>query len=158
VEAQEHRQPLPGGHGRDVQDGRPLGDSEGSFLLCGFLVALCLLVLELAELPPHREPLLSRALWLNVHPSLLPRWRGAAPVERAILAGDEQTGVTIHRTTPELDAGPIIDQDVQRVGHDYSIEDLVRVGRDVERVTLARALRSHLDDRVLVHDGRTIVF
>src|SRR5262249_42623838 len=54
--------------------------------------------------------LLDRALWLNVHPSLLPRWRGAAPVERAILAGDRETGVTIHRTTPELDAGPIAAQ------------------------------------------------
>jgi methionyl-tRNA formyltransferase len=55
-------------------------------------------------------PLLDQALWLNVHPSLLPRWRGAAPVERAILAGDGETGVTIHRTTPELDAGPIAAQ------------------------------------------------
>ncbi len=53
------------------------------------------------------DELLDRALWLNVHPSLLPRWRGAAPVERAIMAGDDETGVTIHRTTPELDAGPI---------------------------------------------------
>jgi methionyl-tRNA formyltransferase len=55
-------------------------------------------------IPPR---LLERSLWLNVHPSLLPRWRGAAPVERAILAGDEQTGVTIHETVEELDAGPI---------------------------------------------------
>jgi methionyl-tRNA formyltransferase len=54
--------------------------------------------------------LLDRALWLNVHPSLLPRWRGAAPVERAIMAGDREMGVTIHRTTPELDAGPIAAQ------------------------------------------------
>ena len=53
------------------------------------------------------ESLLERALWLNVHPSLLPRWRGAAPVERAIMAGDTETGVTIHRTTAELDAGPM---------------------------------------------------
>jgi methionyl-tRNA formyltransferase len=53
------------------------------------------------------EPLLERGLWLNVHPSLLPRWRGAAPVERAIMAGDEETGVTIHRTVKELDAGPV---------------------------------------------------
>jgi methionyl-tRNA formyltransferase len=56
------------------------------------------------------EALLSRGLWLNVHPSLLPRWRGAAPVERALLAGDNETGVTIHRTTAELDAGPIAAQ------------------------------------------------
>jgi methionyl-tRNA formyltransferase len=54
---------------------------------------------------------LDRALWLNVHPSLLPRWRGAAPIERAILAGDESTGVTIHRTVAELDAGPIAAQE-----------------------------------------------
>jgi methionyl-tRNA formyltransferase len=56
------------------------------------------------------ENLLARALWLNVHPSLLPRWRGAAPVERAIMAGDRETGTTIHRTEPELDAGPIAAQ------------------------------------------------
>ena len=56
------------------------------------------------------EPLLEERLWLNVHPSLLPRWRGAAPVERAIMAGDDETGVTLHRTTAELDAGPIAAQ------------------------------------------------
>jgi methionyl-tRNA formyltransferase len=64
------------------------------------------------------EPLLSRALWLNVHPSLLPRWRGAAPVERALMAGDARTGVTIHRTTPELDAGPIAAQEAFDIGPD----------------------------------------
>ena len=62
------------------------------------------------------EPLLARALWLNVHPSLLPRWRGAAPVERALMAGDARTGVTIHRTTAELDAGPIAAQEAFAVG------------------------------------------
>jgi methionyl-tRNA formyltransferase len=64
------------------------------------------------------ESLLSRALWLNVHPSLLPRWRGAAPVERALMAGDARTGVTIHRTTPELDAGPIAAQEAFELGPD----------------------------------------
>jgi methionyl-tRNA formyltransferase len=64
------------------------------------------------------EPLLSRALWLNVHPSLLPRWRGAAPVERALMAGDARTGVTIHRTTPELDAGPIAVQEAFDIAPD----------------------------------------
>jgi methionyl-tRNA formyltransferase len=62
------------------------------------------------------DSLLDRALWLNVHPSLLPRWRGAAPVERAIMAGDEETGVTIHRTTAELDAGPIAAQRAFSIG------------------------------------------
>ena len=64
------------------------------------------------------ETLLDRASWLNVHPSLLPRWRGAAPVERAIMAGDDETGVTIHRTTPELDAGPIAAQQSFLIGAD----------------------------------------
>ena len=62
------------------------------------------------------DALLDRASWLNVHPSLLPRWRGAAPVERAIMAGDDETGVTIHRTTPELDAGPIAAQRAFLIG------------------------------------------
>jgi methionyl-tRNA formyltransferase len=64
------------------------------------------------------DELLERALWLNVHPSLLPRWRGAAPVERALMAGDARTGVTIHRTTPELDAGPIAAQEAFDVDPD----------------------------------------
>lgn len=64
------------------------------------------------------DQLLERHLWLNVHPSLLPRWRGAAPVERAIMAGDTETGVTIHRTTAELDAGPIAAQETVPVGVD----------------------------------------
>src|SRR5262249_10934013 len=64
------------------------------------------------------QSLLDRALWLNVHPSLLPRWRGAAPVERAILAGDEETGVTIHETVAALDAGPIAAQERFPIGPD----------------------------------------
>jgi methionyl-tRNA formyltransferase len=64
------------------------------------------------------DVLLDQALWLNVHPSLLPRWRGAAPVERALMAGDTETGVTIHRTTPELDAGPIAAQERFPIGLD----------------------------------------
>ncbi|HSC92883.1 MAG TPA: methionyl-tRNA formyltransferase [Gaiellaceae bacterium] len=64
------------------------------------------------------ESLLERGLWLNVHPSLLPRWRGAAPVERAIMAGDEETGVTVHRTVKALDAGPIAAQQAFPIGRD----------------------------------------
>jgi len=64
------------------------------------------------------DALLERGLWLNVHPSLLPRWRGAAPVERALMAGDQRTGVTIHRTTTELDAGPIAAQEAFDIGRE----------------------------------------
>jgi formyltetrahydrofolate deformylase len=95
---------------------------------------------------------------INIHHSFLPAFAGAEPYRRAYDRGVKLIGATAHYVTAELDAGPIIEQDVQRVGHGYTLEDLVRVGRDLERVVLARAVRSHLDDRVLVHEGRTIVF
>jgi formyltetrahydrofolate deformylase len=95
---------------------------------------------------------------LNIHHSFLPAFAGADPYRRAYERGVKLIGATAHYVTEELDAGPIVDQDVQRVGHGYTVDDLVRVGRDLERVVLARAVRSHLDDRVIVHDGRTIVF
>ncbi len=95
---------------------------------------------------------------INIHHSFLPAFAGADPYRRAYERGVKLIGATAHYVTDVLDEGPIIDQDVQRVGHGYTVDDLVRIGRDLERVVLARAVRSHLDDRVLVHDGRTIVF
>ena len=95
---------------------------------------------------------------INIHHSFLPAFAGADPYRRAYDRGVKLIGATAHSATEELDAGPIIEQDVQRVGHGYTLEDLVRVGRDLERLVLARAVRNHLDDRVLVHEGRTIVF
>jgi methionyl-tRNA formyltransferase len=77
------------------------------------------------------ESLLERALWLNVHPSLLPRWRGAAPVERAIMAGDRETGVTIHRTVKELDAGPIAAQRAFPIGPEDDAGDVFRTAAAV---------------------------
>jgi methionyl-tRNA formyltransferase len=88
------------------------------------------------------EPLLSRALWLNVHPSLLPRWRGAAPVERALMAGDARTGVTIHRTTAELDAGPIAAQEA----FDLTPEDDAGVVFDRSAEIAARLLDDVIAD------------
>jgi formyltetrahydrofolate deformylase len=95
---------------------------------------------------------------INIHHSFLPAFAGAQPYLRAYERGVKLIGATAHYATDELDAGPIIEQDVQRVGHGYTVEDLERVGRDLERLVLARAVRSHLDDRVLLHEGRTIVF
>jgi formyltetrahydrofolate deformylase len=95
---------------------------------------------------------------LNIHHSFLPAFAGADPYRRAYERGVKLIGATAHYVTEELDAGPIVDQDVQRVAHGYTVEDLVRLGRDLERVVLARAVRSHLDDRVIAHEGRTIVF
>ncbi len=95
---------------------------------------------------------------INIHHSFLPAFAGAEPYRHAYERGVKLIGATAHYVTEELDEGPIIEQDVQRVGHRYTIEDLERVGRDLERLVLARAVRSELDDRVIVHEGRTIVF
>ncbi|MCW3020223.1 MAG: formyltetrahydrofolate deformylase [Solirubrobacterales bacterium] len=95
---------------------------------------------------------------INIHHSFLPAFAGAQPYRHAYVRGVKLIGATAHYVTEQLDEGPIIEQDVQRVGHRYTVEDLERVGRDLERMVLARAVRSELDDRVLVHDGRTIVF
>ncbi len=95
---------------------------------------------------------------INIHHSFLPAFAGAEPYRHAYERGVKLIGATAHYVTEELDEGPIIEQDVQRVGHRYTVEDLERVGRDLERIVLSRAVRSELDDRVLVHEGRTIVF
>jgi formyltetrahydrofolate deformylase len=95
---------------------------------------------------------------INIHHSFLPAFAGAEPYRRAYERGVKLIGATAHYATADLDEGPIIEQEVQRVSHRYTAADLARVGRDLERVVLARAVRSELDDRVLVHDGRTIVF
>ncbi len=95
---------------------------------------------------------------INIHHSFLPAFAGAEPYRHAYERGVKLIGATAHYVTEALDEGPIIEQDVQRVGHRYTVPDLERVGRDLERMVLARAVRCELDDRVLVHDGRTIVF
>jgi methionyl-tRNA formyltransferase len=88
------------------------------------------------------EALLDRHLWLNVHPSLLPRWRGAAPVERALMAGDEETGVTIHRTVKELDAGPIAAQEALTVGPDDDAGDVFEHAAELSPGLLDQVLGS----------------
>ncbi len=95
---------------------------------------------------------------INIHHSFLPAFAGADPYEQAHERGVKLVGATAHYVTEELDAGPIIDQDVTRVSHRDEITDLVRIGRDMERVVLARAVKAHLDDRVLVEGVRTVVF
>ena len=95
---------------------------------------------------------------INIHHSFLPAFAGADPYRRARERGVKLIGATAHYVTEELDDGPIIDQDVVRVDHRQSARDLERVGRDVERLVLARAVSLHLDDRVIVDGRRTIVF
>jgi formyltetrahydrofolate deformylase len=95
---------------------------------------------------------------INIHHSFLPAFAGARPYEQAYARGVKLIGATAHYVTDELDAGPIIDQDVQRVDHRQSVEDLKRIGRYVERTVLARAVGWHADDRVLVYENKTVVF
>jgi formyltetrahydrofolate deformylase len=95
---------------------------------------------------------------INIHHSFLPAFAGANPYQRAFERGVKIIGATAHYVTEELDAGPIIAQDVRHVSHRESPETMVRLGRDIERIVLARAVNAHLEDRVLVHGKRTVVF
>jgi formyltetrahydrofolate deformylase len=99
-----------------------------------------------------------RAPVINIHHSFLPAFPGAEPYRRAREHGVKLIGATAHYVTEELDGGPIIEQGVERVDHRQSIGDLERVGRDIERVVLARAVALHLEDRVIADGGRTVVF
>ena len=95
---------------------------------------------------------------LNIHHSFLPSFVGAKPYHQAYERGVKLIGATCHYVTADLDQGPIIDQDVIRIDHSDSPEDMVRYGKDIEKTVLARGLRYHLEDRVLVHGNKTVVF
>ena len=95
---------------------------------------------------------------LNIHHSFLPSFVGAKPYHQAYQRGVKLIGATCHYVTSELDQGPIIEQDVIRIDHSDAVEDMVRYGKDIEKTVLARGLRYHLEDRVLVHGNKTIVF
>lgn len=95
---------------------------------------------------------------INIHHSFLPSFVGAKPYHQAAERGVKLIGATCHYVTQELDAGPIIDQDVIRISHNDTVEDMVRLGKDVEKMVLSRGVRAHLEDRVLLHGNKTIVF
>ena len=95
---------------------------------------------------------------VNIHHSFLPSFVGAKPYHQAYQRGVKLIGATCHYVTNELDQGPIIEQDVIRIDHSDSVEDMVRYGKDIEKTVLARGLRYHLEDRVLVHGNKTVVF
>jgi formyltetrahydrofolate deformylase len=105
---------------------------------------------QFVEQYPHRI--------INIHHSFLPAFAGAKPYHSAFKRGVKVIGATSHYVTADLDAGPIIDQEVVRVSHRDSITDLVRKGRDLEKIVLARAIWHHLQRNILVYDNRTVVF
>ncbi|MER6411197.1 formyltetrahydrofolate deformylase [Streptomyces humidus] len=95
---------------------------------------------------------------INIHHSFLPGFKGAKPYHQAHDRGVKLIGATAHFVTADLDEGPIIEQDVVRVGHRHTAPELVAIGRDVERIVLARAVRLHAEDRVVLTGSRTVVF
>lgn len=95
---------------------------------------------------------------INIHHSFLPSFAGAKPYHQAYDRGVKLIGATCHYVTEDLDEGPIIDQDVIRISHSHSIEDMVRLGKDAEKNVLARGLRLHIEDRVIIHENKTVVF
>jgi formyltetrahydrofolate deformylase len=94
---------------------------------------------------------------INIHHGFLPAFQGARPYHQARERGVKIIGATAHYATPELDEGPIIEQDVARVSHQMTVDEFTRVGRDIERNVLSRAVRAHLERRVVIHGRRTIV-
>ncbi|WP_438347411.1 formyltetrahydrofolate deformylase [Paenibacillus sp. FA6] len=95
---------------------------------------------------------------INIHHSFLPAFVGGKPYAQAYQRGVKIIGATAHYVTEELDGGPIIEQDVQRVSHRDDVRELKRIGRTIERVVLARAVKWHIEDRILVHENKTVVF
>jgi formyltetrahydrofolate deformylase len=95
---------------------------------------------------------------INIHHSFLPGFKGARPYHQAHVRGVKLIGATAHYVTGDLDEGPIIEQDVERISHRDSPDDLIRKGRDIERRVLARAVRNHLEDRVVLNGRKTVVF
>ena len=95
---------------------------------------------------------------INIHHSFLPGFKGARPYHQAHARGVKVIGATAHYVTSELDEGPIIEQDVERIAHHHTPDDLIRKGRDIERRVLARAVRYHVENRVVINGSKTIVF
>lgn len=95
---------------------------------------------------------------INIHHAFLPAFQGANPYKNAYTRGVKMIGATAHYATAELDAGPIIEQDVQRVTHRHTPDMLAQIGSDIERIVLARAVQAHLERRIIIHGNKTIVF
>ncbi len=137
-------------------DARAEAEAEHLRLLDGevdlVVLARYMQILSPAFLAAFRHPI------INIHHSFLPAFAGANPHQEAADRGVKLIGATAHYVTAELDAGPIIEQDIVRVDHRCSVDDLRRMGRHVERSVLARAVGWHVNDRVIVHQNKTIVF
>ena len=147
---------IPFHHIPVTRETKPAAEAQALALVRDAKVDLVVLARYMQILSPEFVAALPRVI--NIHHSFLPAFIGANPYAQAWARGVKLIGATAHYVTAELDAGPIIEQDVQRVGHRHEVNDLVRIGRQVERGVLGRAVRWHLEDRVLVHGNKTVVF
>lgn len=95
---------------------------------------------------------------INVHHGFLPAFKGAKPYHQAYEKGVKIIGATSHYATEDLDMGPIIEQETERINHSHSVSDLIRIGRDMEILALSKAVKAHLEERVMIYKGRTIIF
>ena len=148
---------IPFFHLPATKETRPEQEAKIEALLCDHEIELVVLARYMQILSPgflgsYKQPI------INIHHSFLPAFVGASPYHQAYARGVKIIGATAHYVTAELDAGPIINQDVARVSHGNNVADMVRIGREVERRVLAQAVRWHLEDRVLVDGNRTVVF
>jgi formyltetrahydrofolate deformylase len=133
------------------------GEEEQLSLLDGKRIDFVVLARYMQVLSPRFVAAYPNRI-INIHHAFLPAFPGARPYHSARERGVKMIGATSHYVTETLDAGPIIEQDVLRVSHRQSVEDLIRFGRDLEKVVLSRAVGSHIARKVIVHRGRTIVF
>ena len=132
-------------------------ERQQAALLDAHAVDLVVLARYMQILSPHLVSRYPQRI-INVHHSFLPAFSGARPYQRAFARGVKLIGASSHYVTDELDEGPIIEQDVARITHRNEVDDLVRTGRDLENQVLARAVRWHTEQRILVYDNKTVVF
>lgn len=148
---------VPFHHVPVTPDTKPQAFAESEALAAQYEADVIVLARYMQILPPNMCRDYAGKV-INIHHSFLPSFVGAKPYHQAYERGVKLIGATCHYVTEELDAGPIIEQEVIRVNHSQDIEDLKRLGRDVEKITLSRGLRFHLEDRVLIHGNKTVVF
>lgn len=148
---------LPFHHVPVTAENKPQAFARAFELVEEYAVDVVVLARYMQILPPAICDAYSGRV-INIHHSFLPSFAGARPYHQAYERGVKLIGATCHYVTEVLDAGPIIEQDVIRVNHSHTIEDMRRLGRDVEKTVLARGLRYHLEDRVLIHGNKTVVF
>ena len=138
------------------KENKPVGEARQLELLRHYKIDLVVLAKYMQIVSP--EFIAQFPQIINIHHSFLPAFVVANPYHKAYERGVKIIGATAHYVTPDLDAGPIIEQDVVRISHRDEVDDLIRKGKDLERVVLARAVRSHLQNRVLIYDNKTVVF